>query len=79
MDYTSGPYTITIPAGQITAIFDVPIIDNDILEGNENFMLSIDETSLLTGITCGDAGESEVSIVDNGHNNESCKTMGRLF
>ena len=79
MDYISGPYTVRFPAGQITATFNVPIIDNDIVEGNENFMLNINETSLLTGITRGDPGGSTVLIVDNDNINETCKTMGRLF
>ena len=65
MDYTSGPYTVTFPAGQTTATFDVPINDDNILEGNEDFMLTIDETSLPTGVTRGNPGEVTVTIVDN--------------
>ena len=64
MDYTSGPYTVTFPAGQTTATFDVPINDDNILEGNENFMLTIDPT-LPTGVTVGDPNEATVTIVDN--------------
>ena len=79
MDYTSGPYTVTFRAGQTTATFNIPIINNDIAEGNENFMLNINETSLLTGITRGDPGGSTVLIVDNDNMNETCKTMSRLF
>ena len=48
MDYTSGPYTVTFPAGQPIAIFNVPIIDDMILEGDENFMLTINPFSLYT-------------------------------
>ena len=65
MDYTSGPYTVTFPAGQTTATFDVPMIDDDILEGNENFMLTIDETSLPDRVTRGSPGEATVTIVDD--------------
>ena len=65
MDYTSGPYTVTFPAGQTTATFDVPINDDNILEGNENFILTIDGTSLPTGITRGSPGEATVTIVDD--------------
>ena len=64
MDYTSGPYTVTIPAGQTTATFDVPINNDDILEGNENFTLTINEPSLPTGVTRGDPGQATVTIVD---------------
>ena len=65
MDFTSGPYTITFPAGQTTATFDVPINDDNIYEINEDFMLTIDETSLPTGVTRGSPGEATVTIVDN--------------
>ena len=65
MDYTSGPYTVTFPAGQTTATFDVPINDDDILEGDEQFVLTIDETSLPTGVTHGTPCEATVTIVDD--------------
>ena len=65
MDYDSGPYTVTIPAGQTTATFNVPITDDMILEGSENFMLTIDETSLPDDVTRGTPGEATVNIVDN--------------
>ena len=65
MDYTSGPYSVTIPAGQTTATFDVPINDDDVLEGNENFMLTINETALSPDVTRGNPGEATVTIVDD--------------
>ena len=65
MDYTSGPYTVTIPAGQTTATFNVPITDDTILEGDENFMLTIDGTSLPDGVAPGNPDEATVTIVDN--------------
>ena len=65
MDYTSGPYTVTIPAGQTTATFNISINDNMILEGNKNFMLTIDETSLPTNVTSSIPGEATVTIVDD--------------
>ena len=70
MDYTSGPYIVTIPAGQTTATFDIPIPDDMILEGDENFMLTINETSLPTGVTRGTPGEARVTIVD-----DDCKQL----
>ena len=65
MDYTSGPYTVTFPAGQTTATFDVPINDDAILEGNEDFILTIDQTSLPSNITRGSPGQATVTIVDD--------------
>ena len=71
MDYTSGPYTVTIPAGQTTATFNVPITDDMILEGDEDFMLTIDSSSLPNGVTRGDPGEATVTIEDD---DRKCKT-----
>ena len=65
MDYTSGPYTVTIPAGQTTATFTVPINDDDILEGNENFMLTVSSSSLPDCVTHGTPSEATVIIMDN--------------
>ena len=64
MDYTSGPYTVTIPAGQTTATFNVPITDDIVLEGDENFMLTINQT-LPDGVTRGTPSEATVTIVDD--------------
>ena len=65
MDYTSGPYTVTIPAGQTTATFNVPINGDDVLEGDEEFMLTIISSSLPTGVTHGTPCQATVTIMDN--------------
>ena len=65
MDYTSGPYTVTFPAGSTTATFDVPITDDNILEGSENFILTIVQTSLPSNVTASNPGEATVIIVDD--------------
>ena len=65
MDYTSGPYPVLFRAGETSVTFDVPITDDRILEGNENFMLTIDQPSLPTGINHGDPSEATVTIVDD--------------
>ena len=64
MDYNSGPYTVTIPAGSTTATFNIPINDDMTLEGLENFTLTINET-LPDGVTRGTPSEATVNIVDN--------------
>jgi len=65
VDYNSGPYPVTFPAGVTSVTFDVPITDDSILEGNENFMLTVDQSSLSTGVSRGDPSEATVTIVDN--------------
>ena len=44
---------------------DIPINDDSILEDNKNFILTIDPSSLPTGITVGNPGQGIVTIVDN--------------
>ena len=78
MDYTSGPYTVTIPAGQTTAMFNNLITHDMILEGDENFMLTIDEASLPTGVTGDTPSQITVTIVDS-DNHKTCKVMGTLL
>jgi len=65
VDYNSGPYPVTFPAGLTSVTFDVPITDDNILEGSENFMLTIDQSSLPTNVNRGDPDEATVTIVDN--------------
>ena len=65
MDYTSGPYTVTFPAGVTMITFDVPITDDLIFEVDENFILILNGTSLASGITCEIPGQATVTIVDN--------------
>jgi len=65
MDYNSGPYPVTFPAGETSVTFDVPITDDDILEGIESFMLTIDQSSLPDDVNRGDPGKATVTIVDD--------------
>ena len=45
--------------------FDIPINDDDILEGNEDFMITIDPSTLPTDVTVGNPGQATVTIVDD--------------
>ena len=51
VDYDSGTYTITFPAGLTCVPFDVVINDDNILEDNEGFTLSIIRSALPIGVT----------------------------
>ena len=44
VDYDSGPYTVTFPAGVTSVPFDVPISDDNILEDDEVFTLIINNS-----------------------------------
>ena len=49
MDYNFEP-TVTFIAGVTIALFNISIIDDDVLEGIEYFRLSIDTDDLLLGV-----------------------------
>ena len=65
IDYGSGPYIVTIPSGTTTAQFDVAISDDTILEGNENFNLTIMASSEPKRVSIGNPAQATVTIVDN--------------
>ena len=64
-DYGAGPYNATFLAGETAVTFCVPIISDGILEGNENFNLFIDQTSLPNRVIRGIPGLVTVTIVDD--------------
>ena len=64
VDYNSGPYTVTLTAGMTMASFNVPINDDDILENDEDFTLSIRSDTLPNRVTRLGSGRSTVTIVD---------------
>ena len=64
MDYESGPYNITFPAGTTSVPFNILITDDDILEDDENFILTVDLSSLPSNITASDPYQATVTIVD---------------
>ena len=64
VDYDSGPFDITFPAGETLAVFNVSIIDDNIVEDNENFTLSINSSSLPNEVTTASQVFAVVTIVD---------------
>jgi len=65
VDYNYGPYTVTFPAGVTSVPFDVAINDDNIMEGNEDFDLTIIRNTLPDGVTRSSPGIATVTIVDN--------------
>ena len=45
--------------------FDVPIINDNVLEDNKNFILTIRSSSLPDRVTRGTLGQATITIVDN--------------
>ena len=56
---------MTFLAGMTSVSLNISIIDDDILENNENFYLSIDEGSLPTSIIAGSTDQTIVNILDD--------------
>ena len=65
MDYDSGPYTVTFPAGEESVSFRISINDDNIFEHIENFVLTVNRSSLPTGVYIDNLNETIVTIVDN--------------
>lgn len=65
MDYISGPYIIIIPAGVTNVSFDVKIINDNLLEIDENFVLDIDSFSPSIDITIGVPHQTVITILDD--------------
>ena len=54
-----------IPPGQISVPFDVAINDDNVFEENEEFVLTIDQSSSLNGVIIGSPNVTVVNISDN--------------
>ena len=65
-DYELGPYNVTFPAGVTVVPLSIPILDDNILEGNENFTLVFDSSVLPDHIIPDDDNnQSTVIILDD--------------
>ena len=65
VDYNSGPYSVTFPAGVTTASFNIPITDDNILENNEDIQIEINVSSLPSRVSVSNPSQATVTIVDN--------------
>ena len=64
-DYNSGAYIVTFFTGMTSASLNISLINDDVLESNENFFLTINQASLPTYITVGTTDRTVVNIVDD--------------
>ena len=63
VDYTSGPFNITISAGMANATLNISILDDNVLEGNEVFLVTIDQISLSSVVISN--GSTLAVIIDD--------------
>ena len=64
-DYHSGPYDIKFPVGVTHVPLNVTIVNDNILENNETFNLTINSSSLPGNVRVGDPGQATVIIRDD--------------
>ena len=65
VDYESGSYSVIIPAGEKNVSLNISINDDNIFEHNENFVLTINASSLPSDVYIGNRNKTIVTIVDN--------------
>ena len=72
-DYVIGPNEVTFSAGMTEVSFNVRIIGDEILEGDEIFQLRINSNSLPNDVTVNGPSVVNVTIVDN--DGKFCKSL----
>ena len=65
MDYVPGPYNITFIAGNISDKVVILILEDSTIERDENFTLTINESSLPSSVSVGDPAQARVTIVED--------------
>ena len=65
VDYNSGPYSVQFNAGVTRVSFNVSIKNDNIMEGNESFTLSINPLLLPSSVTIADHNQTTVTILAN--------------
>jgi len=64
VDYNGVRITVDVPPGVLKQSFTIQIIDNDVVECDEVFSVTI-ESVTTCGVTTGDAITSNVTIIDD--------------
>ena len=64
-DYNSGTFTVEFDTETTHASLNVSIKDDKMFEGNKNFTLSINSSSLPNRVTVTDPDQATVTIEDN--------------
>ena len=62
-DYDSGPYDVIITRGSTRKFFSIDILDDDVYEGPEDFVITI--TTLPLGLVRGDPYKTTITIKDD--------------
>ena len=74
-DYSSGPYSITLPAEMTNVSFDISITDDDVPEPDETFCLAINSHPLPDYIEIDTKG-STITIINDDSNGKCAVYIG---
>ena len=61
----SGPYPVTFAVDETSVEFNIGILNDTMYEGNEDFTLAFDQSSLPTGFFVGNINQATVTIVED--------------
>lgn len=61
-DYNPGPYSIAFPAGNTNVTFNVTVTDDNVLEHDESFYLSISLPTTASKIRLGETTQTRITI-----------------
>ena len=64
-DYTTGPYYVTISAGLTKVSYDIIVLNDNVLEGNETFYVFINPVTLPRDVTVGDIYQAGITIIND--------------
>ena len=64
-DYTSVSQMVIKANGKTEQLFDIPILDDTVYEGDETFTIAIDKANLPAGVTAGATTSAPVTIEDD--------------
>jgi hypothetical protein len=64
-DYSNNPIAVTFNPGQTTQVINIPIVDDNLIEGNETVQLSLTNPTGTSRVSLGAPSTATLTIVDN--------------
>lgn len=64
-DYNNNPISVTFNPGQTTQVITVPIVDDNLIEGNETVRLTLTNPTGTSRVSLGPQSAATLTIVDN--------------
>ena len=71
-DYDEGPYNLTIPYGEKSAIYCIDITNDTVLEDDEAFVIKINNDTLHPDVVLMDPEETTITIMDDECKHKDC-------